>query len=169
MLKKENRLTTILLILYLIILTWIILFKMGLNFKYLPYIRSINLIPFKESLIINGRISLKEIFANLVVFIPVGIYINILENDKKLYKKIIPIFLITLFYEVSQYIFHIGATDVTDIIMNTLGGIVGIAITNIFYKIFKDSSKVNKILNVVALICTIVIMLFLLVLIISNL
>lgn len=167
--KRENRLTSILFILYIILLTWIILFKMQLSFKGLPYIRNINLIPFGESLIVNDKISLKEVFANLLIFIPVGIYINILESDKKIYKKILPIFLLTLFYEVSQYIFHIGASDITDIIMNTLGGLIGLCFVRFLYMVFNNRNKVNKILNIIALICTILLVGFLLLLIIVNL
>lgn len=169
--KKQNKrfLTKILLVIYVIILTWIIVFKMQFNMKYLPYIRSINLVPFAESVIVNGKIYLKEIFYNLIVFIPVGIYIAILWEDKKIYKKILPILLLTLTYESLQYILHIGASDITDILMNTLGGILGIAIINFLYKIFKNNDKVNKVLNILATICTLLLLILLITLIIVNL
>ena len=169
-LKKNNsKLIKILLLVYIIILTWIILFKMQLNMQHLPYIRSINLIPFGESVIINGKIYFNEMINNLIIFVPVGVYIGMLEKQEKFYKKIIPIFLLTLILEISQYILHVGATDITDVIMNTLGGIVGIAIINFLYKIFKNAEKVEKILNILAVICTVGVICLMTILIVVNL
>lgn len=37
-------------------------------------------------------------------------------------------FSVTLLYEVVQYIFAIGASDITDLLGNTLGGVIGIAL-----------------------------------------
>lgn len=70
---KKNKLLIFLLTIYILILTWIILFKMQLSFVALPYIRSINLIPFAESVIVNGKIYFGEIIDNLIIFIPVRI------------------------------------------------------------------------------------------------
>lgn len=152
--KQKNKLTVSLLAIYIIILSWIILFKMQFSFESLPYIRSINLIPFAESVIVNGKIYLGEIIDNLIVFIPVGLYIGMLGKEEKLYKKIIPIIGLTLTLEILQFVLHIGATDITDVIMNTLGGIIGITIINILYKIFKNAEKTDKVLNILATICT---------------
>jgi glycopeptide antibiotics resistance protein len=63
------------------------------------------------------------------------------------FQKIIPIFLTSLTFEVIQLIFGIGATDISDLIMNTVGGTVGIGILYVFVKVFKDkSSNIVKIL-----------------------
>ncbi len=166
--NKKNKLITILFGIYLIILIWIILFKMQTDLEFLPYIRSVNLVPFGQSVIINGKIDLDEIINNCLIFIPVGIYVEMLARNRKFYQKIIPIFLITLFLEISQFILHIGATDITDIIMNTLGGMIGILSISILYKFFKNREKVNQILSVLALICTVMVVAFLGVLIIVN-
>ena len=166
--NKKNKLITILFGIYLIILIWIILFKMQTDLEFLPYIRSVNLVPFGQSDIINGKIDLDEIINNCLIFIPVGIYVEMLARNRKFYQKIIPIFLITLFLEISQFILHIGATDITDIIMNTLGGMIGILSISILYKFFKNREKVNQILSVLALICTVMVVAFLGVLIIVN-
>lgn len=166
--NKKNKLITILFGIYLVILIWIILFKMQTDLKFLPYIRSVNLIPFGQSVIINGKIDLDEIINNCLIFIPVGIYIEILGKNRKFYQKIIPIFLITIFLEISQYVLHIGATDITDIMMNTLGGIVGILSICMLYKIFKNREKVNQILGILALICTVMVVAFLGVLMVVN-
>lgn len=40
--------------------------------------------------------------------------------------------------EILQYVFKVGATDIDDIILNGLGGFLGIMIYKILHKIFKD-------------------------------
>lgn len=166
---KSKKLTSILLGIYVIIISWIIVFKMQFSFDSLPYIRSINLIPFGESVIVNGKIYFGEIINNLIVFIPVGLYMGMIWKDKKILKKVVPILSLTLIFECLQYILHVGASDITDIIMNTLGGIIGILVINCLYKIFKNNEKVDKVLNILATICTIGVIGLITILIISNL
>ena len=61
-----------LLIVYLVVMTWIILFKMELDIRLLRQmnLRSINLIPFAGSLIVNGKADMSEVILNIAVFIP---------------------------------------------------------------------------------------------------
>jgi len=67
-----NRLTTVLFIIYLIAICWILLFKLGVRFSYMGN-RSVNLIPFREPLILSG-----ENILNVVIFVPLGVYAGIL-------------------------------------------------------------------------------------------
>ena len=52
--------------------------------------------------------------------------------------------------------------------MNTLGGIVGILLINFLYRIFKNNSKIDKILNILATICTIGVVFLMAILIVVN-
>ena len=133
--KKEQRITTVLLTIYLIILTWIILLKMQVTTEMLPPIRNINLIPYGQSVIVNGRIDFTEILNNAIAFIPVGVYVAMLKPEWSFIKKVLPSVGISLIYEVLQYVFAIGATDITDVINNTIGGIVGVCIAAFFYNV----------------------------------
>ena len=63
-----------------------------------------------------------------------------------------------------QLIFAIGASDITDLIGNTFGGIIGIAIYLIIRRLFKT----NKILNSIALIGTICMVVLLSLLVMRN-
>lgn len=153
--RKENYLTKVLFIFYIFALIWIILFKMQFSFKGLVTSRSINLIPFGESMMVNGMIDVKEIIANVLIFIPFGIYISMLKSEWTFIKKVGSGFIISFAVEILQFIFAIGASDITDIIGNTLGGIIGIGIFYAFYKVFRE--KATKIINVVALIFTVLI------------
>ncbi len=86
--------------------------------------RSINLIPFYYSQETNTH--LKEILYNIIVFVPLGVYIQIFKEDWKIATKCVVIFGVSFLFEVVQFIFAIGASDVTDLIGNTFGGICGI-------------------------------------------
>ena len=122
--KKERKITIALLVIYLLILSWIILFKLQFSFSTLDHIRQINLIPFSDSVIANGRIDFDEIINNVIVFIPVGVYFSLLFRNKSFLKVIGSVLSISLAYETIQFIFAIGASDITDLICNTLGGLI---------------------------------------------
>lgn len=162
---KKNTWIKVLSGIYVLILIWIIIFKMGFIF---PNMRSINLIPFKESVIINGKIDLDEIINNCIVFIPLGLYMGIQDRKNSFLIKLFPIFGLSLGFEIIQFVFHIGASDITDIIMNTLGGAVGISIINAIYKLFKNEKKINKVLSILATICTICVLIIIFILLIAN-
>ncbi|MEN2256314.1 VanZ family protein (plasmid) [Paraclostridium benzoelyticum] len=84
------------------------------------------------------------------------------------YKKILPIFGVSLLFEITQFIFGLGASDITDLINNTLGGAIGILIYFILIKIFKSDLKLNKVINICASLATICLVLMLTILIITN-
>jgi glycopeptide antibiotics resistance protein len=155
-----SRLTTVLFIIYLIALSWILLFKLGVQFSYMGN-RRINLIPFSEPLILNGKIDVGEIILNAVIFVPLGIYAGILFERWIFGKKLFFFFLISLIVEGLQFILAVGAFDITDIITNTLGGIIGLMIFEAIEKAFNNSVKAQKLINIIAAIGTVLIILFL--------
>ena len=136
--KKKNNLLNWLVkisfVLYFFLLTWIIVFKFRLDITTLRYLRSINLIPFKEN-------ELKEIFINIFLFIPYGMYLRELSSKKSL--TVAMVVLTSFLFELLQYILHIGISDITDIMMNTLGGIIGI----LFISILENKIESSKILD----------------------
>lgn len=163
---QSKKLTKGLLIVYLLVLTWIIVFKLQFSFKDLDHLRSVNLIPFQGSVIVNGTISFGEIYNNVFAFIPFGILLCALQQEKSFLEKTAPIFLASLFFEIVQFVFAIGASDITDLIANTLGGMIGMGIFFILSKIFK--AKVNKVVNIVSLIGAIILGMFVGLLLFAN-
>jgi len=156
--NKTNKLTAVLFIIYLIALFWIIVFKFNLRLPPLRNMRSINLIPFSQPLILNGKIAFGEIIMNVVIFVPLGMYAGILFKRWTTSKKLFLFFLISLICEVLQYILNIGASDITDIINNTLGGLIGLMIFNRIEKALRNSIKAQKFINIIALTGTILIL-----------
>lgn len=158
---KKDIISIVLLVIYLIVLVWIILFKLSFHLEDLPHLRNINLIPFSQSFGLN------EIVSNAIIFIPFGILISMIKKQWSFLKKVLPIFATSLILEIMQYILYIGASDITDIITNTFGGIIGIAFVCILVKIFKE--KAFKILKVISIVACIGLILLIALLIISNL
>ena len=150
--KRNNTLTFVLFIVYVMTLIWIILFKLHFSFAEMDRSRIINLIPFQGS-----GIGANEIY-NILFFIPFGIYICMLKNKWSFIMKIIIILCFSLLFEIFQFIFAIGRTDVMDLLCNTLGGITGIGIYELLYKLLKN--RTNKALNIVFLVLTVCILLF---------
>ena len=164
--NRQHNLTRILFAVYLLILVWILLFKMSFSIDELYKPRSVNLIPFMGSVIVNGRIDISEIINNILVFIPVGIYICMLKKDWSILKKLSVGFFISLGIEVLQFVLALGATDITDLIGNTFGGIIGIGVFYLFSKVFKN--KTNAIINILALIATILLLVLISILLFAN-
>lgn len=154
-LLKYKKITSIIFIVYFLLITWIIVFKMEFSMNNLVAERSINLIPFKESVIVNGKISFSEIINNAIVFIPVGVFTAMLADNWKFIKMATVPFGISLLYEIIQYIFAVGACDITDLINNTLGGIVGILIFKLRRKVLGD--KAYKVVNIFSIVCVVLI------------
>ena len=124
---------------YCLLLVWIILFKLSFSIQDitgLDKIRSINLIPFYYHNEINSHFHFTEVIENFLIFIPFGIYLKMLNKDNKII--IIYGFLFSLILEISQFIFKLGASDITDIITNTLGTTIGVLGYCLLEKIFKD-------------------------------
>ena len=108
---------------YLFILLWLMLFK--LSYDPIAVIRdfqtrSVNLVPFT-------RAHNSEMIANLIAFIPFGVMLGVTFKKIASGYKLGATFAFSLAVELIQYALAIGVTDITDIIMNTLGGFAGLA------------------------------------------
>ena len=141
---------------YLLVLTWLILFKLQFSIPVMKGGRILNLIPLMGSFDDNGVIRFAEIRMNILVFVPLGIYISTLKVKWNFIKKVLAIFGLTLAFELTQFIFAIGRADITDILGNTLGGIIGIGIHALLFKVLKDRTK--KVINTFAGVLTLLVL-----------
>lgn len=145
---NQKKITACLLIFYLVVLTWIVLFKMQFSYQDLRQFtgfRRINLIPLAGTAVRNGQLDIEEIIYNVLAFIPFGIYISLLKPKWSFWKKIASIAAVSLLFETLQYVFAIGGSDITDLIGNTLGGIIGAGGYWLLRKVLR--TKTNKVLN----------------------
>jgi len=120
-------------ILYIIILLRITLFKQASMYNLFAAIgaseRTISIIPFKSIFdMISSDISLmrilENVLGNIIIFIPFGLLLPIIL--KKEYKNIVLCGIIfSAFIEIIQFIFGLGSTDIDDLLLNTIGVIIG--------------------------------------------
>lgn len=164
--EKVNKLTKIIFIFYLVLLCWLVLFKLATNIEAISSIRNINLIPFADSVIVNGKLYLKEIIYNILAFVPLGVYLSIIKKDSSLFKKIIISFGLSFLFETVQYIFAIGGSDITDLIGNILGAFLGIGFYKLLEKIFKE--RTVDIVNMIGFLIELCAMFLLIVLLLVN-
>ena len=137
-----------LLTLYLMVLLWLVLFKLKVNissvFNY--HHRSLNLIPFAAPAKVNGEISFGEIIFNCLFFIPFGLLLNVNFKKPGFLTKLAFIMIFSVTVELIQFIFAIGATDITDVITNTLGGFIGLALYTLCNK-YINNEKLDRVIN----------------------
>ncbi|MGG1397752.1 VanZ family protein [Bacillus salipaludis] len=125
--------------------------------KYIgnPYVNfeRINFIPFKTIYSnLFGRVvapvTIMQTAGNLLLLLPLAFALLSLKIINNKYKAIMVIFLTTVFIEMLQlldnfiasgYMYSEGgqrAIDIDDILLNTLGGLIGIALFSIYKKLF---------------------------------
>lgn len=155
-----------LLAVYLLALAWLILFKLQFSITVMEEGRVVNLIPLLGSFDNNGVIRFSEIRNNILAFMPFGIYICMLKSKWSFAQKVLVTVVLTLFFEITQFIFAIGRADITDVLSNTLGGVIGIGIYALLFKLM--NGKTNQILNVLAAVLTALAILFVALLLVNH-
>lgn len=113
------------------------------------YTRSVNLIPFAHDGQHIARFKL-ELLLNFLALCPLGFLLSMQSYEKKhgWFFLLLPL-AVSLGIETLQYILWLGATDVTDILMNTVGGVFGFLAYAVLARIFrKNREKLDKVLTV---------------------
>lgn len=106
---------------------------------------SCNLIPFKTigeyiALISKGRlvrISIINIFGNLVAFAPMGVFVPLLfrsRTARSFWRFTLLFFLVICAVEVLQFLTFTGSLDVDDLILNLSGACIAFGITTAFIR-----------------------------------
>jgi glycopeptide antibiotics resistance protein len=119
--------------------------------------RSMNLIPFHT---IKGYLSgtdillrsfaLTNLLGNIVLFIPLGVYVTLFNRNKGFLQNTLLIILFSTCVEIIQYFFRLGVCDVDDVILNSLGGFIGISFYRTLFLILKDARKVRYAIEIIA-------------------
>ncbi|MGT2785834.1 VanZ family protein [Streptococcus merionis] len=104
--------------------------------KSLGFSPKFELIPFK------GMISAPtDAILNIILFIPLGFFLPILYRNFNHIKKIVLVALsVSLSVELFQ-MFGRGATDINDLITNTVGACIGYTVYKILFKFMKQELK----------------------------
>ena len=116
-----------------------------------PIVRSFNPVPFKT---IGAYLSSYNLFNiavvhnvlwNILVFVPYGLYVQIIRKQGKLWKGMAVIAGTSLLIELIQFAAGAGVCDVDDLLLNFIGGLLGIGLYALMLKIWKTREKVKTI------------------------
>ena len=151
--KHRHRiLGAVLFVLYLVLLTYFLFFaeEMGRS----PDARaeySYNLTLFKEIRrfilyrdILGWRAVFLNIFGNVLAFMPFGFFLPVIwERTRHWYVTVILSFSMSLFVETMQLVEKVGSFDVDDLLLNTLGGLLGFICYRLWRKIRRRYNEVS--------------------------
>ncbi len=120
--------------------------------------RSVNLTPFAS---ICGyattdsetvrRFAFSNVIGNLIAFVPLGAYLQLFLRNKRIGRSMLWVFLISVAVEIVQYAFAMGTADIDDLILNTLGGCIGILGYRLLRLIFRDDRRTRTALTVLSM------------------
>jgi len=149
--KKERAKSVIIcgvMVLYIVMLLFLMLFSF--NGAVRVELRGINLVPFRSIIdflpyLFSGLGSLPfvNLLGNVVMFMPLGFYAITLRKDKRILTNLLCVFLFSLSAEIIQYVFARGISDIDDILLNCLGGLLGIFIYKVLSLLLKNEAKVR--------------------------
>lgn len=153
--KKSYCIVSILFLLYLALLIWIILFKLQFSITALDRVREINLIPFyyKEEVSFHAT----EVLENVLIFVPFGIYLCLIFEKLRFSGKLFLIAGMSVLLELCQYVLAVGRSDVTDLITNVSGGLIGVFLYNTIVRLFHNQKRVDQIIIISATIVTVIV------------
>lgn len=153
--KKSHFITPVLFLLYLVLLVWIILFKLQFSIADLDRMREINLIPFyyKEEVSFHAT----EVLENVLIFVPFGIYLCLIFKKLRFSGKLFLIAGMSVLLELCQYVLAVGRSDVTDLITNVSGGLIGVFLYNTIVRLFHNQKRVDQIIIISATIVTVIV------------
>lgn len=147
--KKEQvkKIVFILFCLYIVALVFILFLgrhrlTFGLSVFSKEHLSMVNLIPFSTVFeffdrlneeTINTSIVARNLAANLLLFVPMGMALPVLFEKKfnKLWKVALFVAGLVLVIEIAQFLTFFGSADIDDLILNTAGAMVGYGIVRI--------------------------------------
>lgn len=168
--KTLNLLSKIIFIIYIGLIIWIIMFKCNLidsmTDAYL-FLKDMSIkerilvfsTPFKnyflESINSPKYVFTEDDLLNVIIFIPMGLYLSYFIKNKKFLKVLLITFGVSLFFELFQLFTVIGSFTIQDLMTNVIGGIIGYLVYKLIF-IKKESKQRTTILNVISIIGIIV-------------
>jgi len=106
------------------------------------------------------RFAFGNVVGNVAIFVPFGIYLPLFKNDKRVMTNLLFIFLVSLLVEIIQGLFGIGASDIDDVILNCLGGWIGILGYKFSILLVRNEKKVRSTITILSTIIGLPVILF---------
>lgn len=110
---------------YLVLLGWTVLWKLEVPWLGGEGTRVLKLVPFVATAS-DGPSELPEVVLNVLLFVPLGVYLGLLVPDWRWWRVAGAVAATSVGLEVAQYALAVGSADVTDLVVNTAGGLAGL-------------------------------------------
>ena len=125
----KKTLLSVLFVVYLVLLTWTVVWKLAVPWVGeavgLPH--PFKLVPFLPDGEAGGSPPL-EVLANVALFVPFGVYLGLLAPTWRWWQMTLVFLGASLALEFVQHALATGSFDITDVIVNTAGGIAGLGL-----------------------------------------
>lgn len=133
----RRRLLVVLFVVYLSLLVWLVLWKLDVPVIGLEDRQAIKLIPFVASGSAGASAPL-EIAANLVFFLPFGVYVALLAPSWRWWRAGGAAVGTSLALEIAQYLLAVGRSDMTDLVSNTTGALLGFFLVVVLRRVSQE-------------------------------
>ncbi len=116
-----------LLAVYLVLIVWHVLWPLEPPYVGEGELRHVKLVPFAPTAE-HGASEPAEVVANVLLFVPFGIYLGLLAPSWRWARFAFVLGASSLALEAVQWALSIGSADMTDVVVNTSGGFVGLGL-----------------------------------------
>jgi glycopeptide antibiotics resistance protein len=120
--------------------------------------RSINLVPFATIADYasshssgTGRTAFANVLGNILVFIPLGAYASWLRHRASAWATMLTVAAVSVAVEIIQGVFALGASDIDDVILNCVGGLIGVLAFRLLSAIMRERSLIRSAMAVLSL------------------
>ncbi|GAA4359581.1 hypothetical protein GCM10023087_34400 [Microbacterium rhizosphaerae] len=120
--------------------------------------RSFNLVPFASiaDYLFSGsselrRFAFGNIAGNVLLFIPLGAYVSVLTTWT-MARTMLIVASASVAVEILQGVFALGASDIDDVILNCLGGFIGILLFLLLRVILRSRDRVRTVVAVLSVV-----------------
>ena len=146
--KKSNVKTWVCFIAYLLLLAYVVFISSGLGrveheeYRYnLTLFQEIGRYYYQGANTGNWNLFRFNVLGNILVFVPLGVFLpKLFQRFRKLTSVLLFSLELSLAIEVTQLFTKIGSFDVDDLLLNTIGGVLG-------YLIYAVVSGVHRLFN----------------------
>ncbi len=114
-------------VVYLVLLIWVVMWKLEWP-SVGGGVRNLKLMPFVTSSNGDGASQPIEVWGNLLLFVPFGVYLSLLAPTWSRWGLGALALGTSAAMEIAQYVLAVGRTDTTDVIVNTAGAVVGMGL-----------------------------------------
>ncbi|KHL04808.1 hypothetical protein LK10_03950 [Sinomonas humi] len=119
--------------------------------------RSINLVPFATIAEYasshapgTARVAFANVVGNILIFIPLGVYASWLRH-RSAWTTMLTVASVSAAVEIIQGVFAVGASDIDDVILNCVGGLIGMLAFWLLSAIIRERSRVRTAMAVLSL------------------